>query len=169
MIFIKDEIKFAYSWDECVYLLLLKDLNPADYLTPKELSTEHFHFFSVLVDIFIILVFEIFLRVVSVLWWCSPHFLLQHPTSNLLVHPLPPSCLSCFLRLWHSVSDTPMLEGVGLSTGAWATYQWLQPQRALVILPATTVVVNTSSAQGGVDQYCDFIIVDVENVVTKFV
>lgn len=62
-----------------------------------------------------------------------------------------------------------MLEGVRLSTGAWATYQWLQPQRALIILPATTVVANSSSAQGGVDQYCDFKIVDVENVVTKFV
>lgn len=67
MLFVKDETKFAYLWDEGVYLLLAKELNVADYLTPKELSTEHFHYFSVLVDIFIILVFEIFLHVNSVL------------------------------------------------------------------------------------------------------
>lgn len=130
--------KFAYSWDECVYLLLLKELNLADYLTLKELSTEHFHYFSVLVDIFIILVFEIFLHVNSVLWQCSIHFLLQHPTSNLFVNPIPPSCLSGFLVLQHSVRDTRILEGVGPFTGAWANYQWLQPQRTLIIPPANT-------------------------------
>lgn len=97
MLFIKDETKFAYSWDECVYLLLLKELNLADYLTPKELSTEHFHYFSVLVDILIILVFEIFLCVNNVLWWCSPHFLLQHPTSNsLCIHYHLHVCLAFY-------------------------------------------------------------------------